>query len=64
MKRFGKRLWKSTAVWLALIIVAQTIVYVLAGASKAYFHMDEIYSYGLANHEQVQVYETEGFYDE
>lgn len=64
MKRFGKRLWESTAVWLALIIVAQTVVYVLAGASKAYFHMDEIYSYGLANHSKVQIYETEGFYDE
>lgn len=64
MKRFGKRLWESAAVWLALIIVAQTVVYVLAGASKAYFHMDEIYSYGLANHSKVQIYETEEFYDE
>lgn len=48
---------------MALILVVQTVVYVLAGASKAYFHMDEIYSYGLANHERVQIYETEGFYD-
>lgn len=54
---------KSAGLWLALIIIAQTVIYVLAGMSKAYFHMDEVYSYGLANHERVQIYETEGFYD-
>lgn len=51
-----------TGVWLALIIVAQTLVYAVAGANKAYFHMDEIYSYGLSNYERVQIYETEDFY--
>jgi len=63
MKRFWEKVRGSAAVWLTLIIVVQTVVYALAGVSKAYFHMDEIYSYGLANHERVQIYETEGFYD-
>ncbi len=63
MKKFGSKVWGAAGFWLALIIVVQTVVYVLAGMGKAYFHMDEIYSYGLANHERVQIYETEGFYD-
>lgn len=63
MKKRFEKIWGSVGLWLGLLIVVQTIVYVVAGASKAYFHMDEIYSYGLANHERVQIYETEGFYD-
>lgn len=56
-----KKWWKALV--LAAIIVVQTVIYTVAGAGKAYFHMDEIYSYGLSNHERVQIYETEGFYD-
>lgn len=61
MKSEVKKWW--TAGMLAIIIIVQTVVYGLAGASKAYFHMDEIYSYGLANFERVQIYEDEQFYD-
>lgn len=63
MRKVFEIVKKSAGLWLALIIIAQTVIYVLAGMSKAYFHMDEVYSYGLANHERVQIYETEGFYD-
>lgn len=63
-KRGGSGFFGKAWFWLALILVAQTVVYVFAGAQKAYFHMDEIYSYGLANHETVQLYDTEGFYGE
>lgn len=55
---------RTNKFWLGLILVVQTVVYVFAGMQKAYFHMDEIYSYGLANHETVQIYDTEGFYGE
>lgn len=44
------------------IILLQSLVYLLAGANKSYFHMDEIYSYGLANSEQVQIYDAPDFY--
>lgn len=62
MKKVFTKIRGMTGVWLALIIVVQTLVYVIAGANKAYFHMDEIYSYGLSNYERVQIYETEDFY--
>ncbi len=63
MKKFVERITKSKVFWLGLIIVIQTVVYVLAGQAKAYFHMDEMYSYGLANYERVQIYENEDFYN-
>ncbi len=56
--------WKRLEVWGLIIIIAiQSVVYSLAGMSKAYFHMDEIYSYGLANYDRVQIYEDENYYD-
>lgn len=64
MKRFLKKLSESKVFWISLIIVIQTVVYVVAGMGKAYFHMDEMYSYGLANFEQVQIYEKDDFYNE
>lgn len=63
MKELWRKIGRTNGVWLGLIIILQTILYLVAGANKAYFHMDEIYSYGLANYERVQIYETEGFYN-
>lgn len=57
--------WKRWEVLgLVAIIVTQSVIYWLAGMSKAYFHMDEIYSYSLSNHERVQIYEGEDYYDQ
>ena len=64
MKKFFEKLQQSKVFWVALIIVIQTIVYVAAGIGKNYFHMDEMYSYGLANYDQVQIYEKDDFYNE
>lgn len=64
MKDFVRKLFKSKVFLIGLIIVIQTVVYTIAGANKAYFHMDEMYSYGLANFEQVQIYEKEDFYNQ
>lgn len=64
MKRFLEKLSKSKVFWISLVIVIQTIAYVIAGAGKAYFHMDEMYSYGLANYDRVQIYENEDFYNQ
>lgn len=64
MKKFLEKLTKSKVFWIALIIIVQTIVYVAAGMGKNYFHMDEMYSYGLANYDRVQIYENDDFYNE
>lgn len=62
MKDFLRKLARSRALWVGLIIVVQTAVYILAGQAKAYFHMDELYSYGLSNYHAVQPYEDADFY--
>lgn len=63
MKSFLSKLAKSKIFLVSLIIVLQTVVYTVAGVGKAYFHMDEMYSYGLANYDQVQIYEKPDFYN-
>ena len=57
-----RKFWQWAELWLVAIILVQTAVYAVIGAKKAYFHMDEIYSYGLANYYRVQLYEDEEFY--
>lgn len=63
MKDFWRKAVRPKALWLVLIIVVQTIVYILAGMGKQYFHMDEMYSYGLSNYDRVQIYENDDFYN-
>ncbi len=63
MREFLRKIARSKFLWLGLIIILQTIIYIIAGANKAYFHMDEIYSYGLSNYHTVQLYDDENFYD-
>lgn len=64
MKEFFKKLTRSKVFWIALVIIVQTVVYVFAGVGKAYYHMDEMHSYGLANYDRVQIYENDDFYNE
>lgn len=64
MKKFFEKSSKSKVFWIALIIIVQTIVYVIAGAGKSYIHMDEAYSLSLANYDRIQIQENEDFYNE
>lgn len=54
---------KSGGFWLGMIIVLQTIVYIVAGNAKVYIHMDEAYSLGLAQYDKFSVQDNADFYD-
>lgn len=54
---------KSSGFWLGMIIVLQTIVYLVAGNAKVYIHMDEAYSLGLAQYDKFSVQDNADFYD-
>lgn len=54
---------RSSKFWLGVIIVVQTLVYILAGVGKAYIHMDEAYSLALAQYDKVEITANEDFYD-
>lgn len=63
MKKFWKKLKGLKIFWIALIILVQSVVYVVAGMGKSYMHMDEGYSYGSANYDQLEILDNEDFYD-
>jgi hypothetical protein len=48
---------------LVVILIIQTIVYVICGIKKSYLHMDEAYSYGLANYSSLGIQDDDAFYD-
>lgn len=54
---------KTIIVILALIIVFQSIVYVIVATNKSYIHIDEGYSYGLINYDKVEITNNEDFYN-
>lgn len=64
IKNKGKKLKEKKEIITILSILAiQTIVFVIAGANKAYIHMDEAYSLGLANYNKVEIQANEDFYN-
>ena len=50
--------------YVGLIIILQTVVYILMGVGKNYIHMDEAYSYGLANYDRVEIIDQPDFYNQ
>ena len=64
MKEFLRKLGQKKAFWISLVIVLQTVVYMVAGMGKAYMHMDEAYSMALANYDKIQIQENEDFYNQ
>ena len=54
---------KTEKIIIAIVLVLQTIIFVIAGANKAYIHMDEAYSFGLANYDKIEIQDNEDFFD-
>lgn len=54
---------KKEVFLIALILIIQTIIYVIVGSNKSYIHMDEAYSLGLASYDKVEIQDNEDFYD-
>ncbi len=46
-----------------LILIVQTLVFIIAGINKSYIHMDEAYSLGLASYHRTEIQENEDFYN-
>ena len=54
---------KTEKIIIAIVLVLQTIILVIAGVNKAYIHMDEAYSFGLANYDKIEIQDNEDFFD-
>ena len=58
-----KRSLRRPAVWLVVLIVVQSIIYLCAGIGKSYIHMDEAYSLALTHVENFEITENSDFYN-
>ena len=63
--KITKKINKKTTIIiiLAVIILLQVIARIYIGTKKEYFHMDEMYSYGLTNYNKLNINDNEDFYD-
>ena len=48
---------------IAIILLIQTIIFIIAGISKSYIHMDEAFSMGLTNYPEINIRNNEDFYN-
>lgn len=55
---------KNKKLLIGIIIVIQTIIFLIVGINKCYIHMDEGYSLGLANYHRVEIQDEEDFYNQ
>ena len=54
---------KKELLLITLILIVQTIIFVIVGVNKSYIHMDEAYSLGLASYDKVEIQNNEDFYN-
>ena len=47
---------------MVLILLLQSVIYVIAGSGKEYIHMDEAYSFALSSYHGVEIEDNEDFY--
>ena len=57
---------KYEKIIISIILIIQTIIFIIVGANKSYIHMDEAYSLGLPSYAQAidEKYKTKRFYFE
>lgn len=48
---------------IAIFLLIQTIIYIWVGANKFYLHIDEAYSFGLANYDKIEIEANEDFFN-
>ena len=54
---------KKDILFILIILIIQTTVFIIAGINKSYIHMDEAYSLGLASYNKVNIQQNEDFYN-
>ena len=58
-----QKICKKEVIMLAIVILIQTAVFIVAGMNKSYIHMDEAFSLGLANYDTIKIQNKEDFYN-
>lgn len=55
---------KTEILVISIVLIVQTIIFVITGINKEYIHMDEAYSLGLSNYDKVEIQDSEDFYNQ
>jgi len=61
LKIFPKMFIQIFSVLGIIIILVQILIRIYFGYQKQYFHMDEMYSYGLMNYNKLNIADNEDF---
>lgn len=61
--KIGKDMIKREKIIITIILIVQTIIFVVAGLNKSYIHMDEAYSLGLSSYNKTEIQENNDFYN-
>lgn len=54
---------KKIKILIIIVLIMQTLIYIICGMNKSYIHMDEAYSLGLASYEKTEIQDNEDFYN-
>ena len=54
---------RNEKIIITIILIIQTIIFIIMGANKSYIHMDEAYSLGLSSYDKVEIQNNEDFYN-
>jgi len=55
---------KKEIIIISILLIIQSIIYIICGINKSYIHMDEAYSLGLASYDKTEIQNNEDFYNE
>lgn len=55
---------KKEIMIVTIVLIVQTVVFIIVGINKSYIHMDEAFSLGLASYKKTNIQDNEDFYNE
>ena len=62
MKSLSVEMSKKEILALIIVIIMQSLIFVIIGINKSYIHMDEAYSLGLASYDKISIEDNADFY--
>ena len=54
---------KKELLLVIIFLILQTIIYICVGINKSYLHIDEAYSFGLANYDKIEIQDNKDFFN-
>lgn len=54
---------KKEIILISVILIIQSLIYIICGINKSYIHMDEAYSLGLASYNKTEIQDNKDFYN-